>query len=387
MLGGSSAAAKLLIEMAYAQDTIKSQQAEEFYQKRWDDIVTLNAIKTTEQRLLSAGLTYGASAVQHLAYVAAVVMGVFLVFTGDFTVGTIIAVSILTSRTLAPVTQLSSIVVRWKQVGASLTVLDTLIDSAQDRPQDREFLTCPILEGRIAVDSLQFNYDEQSPVLNISGLRVAAGERIALLGPNGSGKTSFLKVIAGMFDFSNGSLSIDGYDIRQIDPYDLRRNVYYLPQEVKLFAGTLRDNLAFGSNRWSEAQTVAALDFAGLSNLVANNPKGLDLEIGDGGVGLSLGQRQCVGLARMYLQNPSIVLMDEPTASLDQMQEGQIIVRLQEWLKGRTCIITTHRMQLLDLVDRIVVLQNGELTLDDTVEVAMQKLGSNQSSGPQHEAA
>ena len=237
------------------------------------------------------------------------------------------------------------------------------------------------------MDSLQFNYDEQSPVLNISGLRVAAGERIALLGPNGSGKTSFLKVIAGMFDFSNGSLSIDGYDIRQIDPYDLRRNAYYLPQEVKLFAGTLRDNLAFGSNRWSEAQTVAALDFAGLSNLVANNPKGLDLEIGDGGVGLSLGQRQCVGLARMYLQNPSIVLMDEPTASLDQMQEGQIIVRLQEWLKGRTCIITTHRMQLLDLVDRIVVLQNGELTLDDTVEVAMQKLGSNQSSGPQHEAA
>lgn len=382
-LGASSVAGKLLIETAYAQDTVKANQAEGFYQKKWEDIVTLNAVKTTEQRTLSAGLTHSANAIQQYAYVVAIILGVFLVFDGEFTVGSIIAVSILSTRTLSPITQLSSIITRWKQVKASMTALEGIANSEQDRPQERTFLRRQSFDGSINIESLQFQYGDKNPTLNIAKLAAKPREKIAVLGVNGSGKTTFLKVISGLYDFSDGALSIDGLDIRQIDPHDLRRNIAYLPQEVKLFAGTLRENLTFGSGRFSEAYILEALAFAGLSSLIESDPNGLDLVIEDGGVGLSLGQRQCVGLARIYLQDPKMVLLDEPTASLDQNNERNIIGNLRTWLEKRTCIMTTHRVQPLELVERIVVLQGGKITLDDERDRALAKLNAQNNSNLQ----
>lgn len=395
MQGGSSAAGKLLIESAYAQDSVKMHQAEGFVQKKWEDIVALNAVKTTEQRVLSAGLMHSAQAIQQAAYVVAIIAGVFLVFAGDFTVGSIIAISILSTRTLAPITQLSSIVMRWQQVKTSMTALEAIVNDTQDRPSDREFLRHPNLAGEISLENVQFQYGEKNPVLNITQFAVKPGENVAILGMNGSGKTTLLKVISGLFDFSQGEFSIDGLDARLIDPYDLRRNIGYLPQEVKLFAGTLRENLTFGSLRSSDEKILSALNFAGLSDLIRKDPKGLDLLIEDGGAGLSLGQRQCVGLARLFLQDPQIVLLDEPTASLDQNLERKVIERLQLWLKGRTCVMSTHRVQPLELVDRIIVLQDGKIVLDDIRERALRKLKLNgdaqpaksKTIGAHHEAA
>ena len=376
MLGGSSAAGKALIESAYGQDSIKSCQAEGYYQKKWEDICALNAEKTTEQRVLSAGLTYSAQAIQQTAYVVAITAGVFLVFSGDFTVGSMIAVSILSTRTLSPVTQLSSILSRWQQVKASMTALDEIVEADQDYPQDRKFLRRPVLNGGIKVENLKFQYQEEKLVLNIPQLMFSPGEKVALLGANGSGKTTLLKVLSGLYQTEGGVLTIDGLDVNQIDPRDIRQNIGYFPQEVKLFAGTLRDNLTFGENRWDEAFLLEAIEFAGLSNFLSSDPYGLDRVIGDGGVGFSLGQRQCIGLARLYLQDPKVVLLDEPTASLDQGLEVKVIASFSTWLKGRTCIMTTHRVQPLNLVDRIIVLQDGQLVLDDKRDAALKKLGA-----------
>lgn len=382
-LGASTAAGKLLIEASYAQSSIKANQAEGSFQKKWEEIVSLNALKTTEQRILSASLTHSAHAIQQGAYVVAIIMGVFLVFAGEFTVGSIIAVSILTTRTLSPITQLSSIIMRWQQVKASLSTLEAIADSEQDRPQGRDFLRRSSFHGAINIENLQFQYEDKSPTLDISNLKIEPGEKVALLGVNGSGKSTFLNVVSGLYDFSAGMITIDGLDIRQIDPYDLRRHIALLPQEIRLFAGTLRENLTFGSPRYDEEKILSALSFTGLTKLIENDPQGLDLIIEDGGIGLSLGQRQCVGLARIYLQDPKIVFLDEPTSSLDQANEGYIIENLKTWLNGRTCIMTSHRVQPLKLVNRIAVLHDGKIVLDNARDDALKTLSTKQNKQSQ----
>jgi len=377
MLDSSSVSNRILIETAYAHESIKSNQAEGFFQERFDDITRLISVKTTKQRLLSASLTYSANVIQQFCYVTAIVFGVYMVFAGDFTVGAIIAISILSSRTLTPMTQLATIITRWKQVRVSLDSLEHIAQSEQERPQDRSFLRPASLSGSINVSDLQFRYDETRLVLNIKGLNFQPSERVAILGVNGSGKSSLLKVISGLYDFETGSVAVGNLDIRQIDPTIVRNVIGLLPQEVHLFSGTLRENLSFGSARFNEITLLKSLKFAGLSEFVKSDPRGLDLIIKDGGVGLSLGQRQCVGIARLYLQDPQIVLMDEPTASLDQGLETEIIKRFGSWLTGRTCLITTHRVPPLALTTRVIVLQNGHVVLDEPTETAIQKLSTN----------
>ena len=378
MNGGASAANRVLVESAYSPETVKTLRAESFFQNRWEEILTLNTEKTTEQRDLTAKLTFSAQAIQQSAYVLAIVSGVYLVFAGEFTVGAIIAISILSSRTLAPVTQLAGIISRWQQVKTSLKALDQIAESTQDRPADRTFVKREVLSGAIDIKGAKFSYSEDGgDALAIDQLAIKPGESVAILGANGSGKSTLLKVISGLYDTSAGSISLDGIDLRQLDPDDLRRHVGFLPQEVKLFSGSLRENLTLGSSRWSEAELFQALNFAGLSRVIQAHSRGLDLEIRDGGEGLSVGQKQCVGLARLYLQDPAIVLLDEPTASLDQMIELQIINALKSWIDKRTCVLTTHRVGILKLSERIVVLQNGVVARDGERDEVIEQLRSN----------
>lgn len=378
MLGGTSAAGKLLTEIAYAHETVKSVRGEGFFQRKWEEINTLTATKTTAQRALAAGLTYWSASIQQIAYISAVVAGVYLVFTGEFTVGTIIAVSILTSRTLAPITQLSGALARWQQIKAALKGLEEIASSDQDRPIDRSFARRAVLTGNISIKDLSFGYtDEDAPNLKVDNLQISKGEKIAILGANGSGKSTLLKILSGLFSARAGNISIDNLDLRQIDPEDIRRNIGYLPQEVKLFSGTLRDNLNMGSKRWDEDILFAALDFAGVGGFIRSHARGLDVEIADGGDGLSIGQRQSIGLARLYLQDPRIILLDEPTASLDQNLETNFIANLEGWLSDRTCVIATHRLPILTIVSRVIVLQNGSPALDGPRDKVLEKLTGN----------
>lgn len=377
-MGGMSSASRLLTEASYGLETIKTTRAESFFQKQWEEIIGLNALKTTEQRSVSAFLTYWATSVQQSTYVLAVIVGVYMVFARELSIGAIIAVGILTTRTLSPITQVSQILSRWQNMKVTLTALDEVMNSEQERDLERVYIRRPRLLGRVSFDKVKFVHPGTKTVsVNIDRLNIDNGQRIALLGANGSGKSTLLRLMAGIYQPVEGDVLVDGLDVRQLDPGDLRSNIGYLPQEVVMFRGTLRENLAPASLKVSDDRLFEALAFGGLGEFVRHHPEGLDLPILDGGGGLSIGQRQSIGLARLYLQDPSIILLDEPTSALDQNLENTIVARLGNWIGQRTCVVATHRPQILSQMEHIAVLQQGRIVMygkrDDVLRQLMAK--------------
>ena len=363
--GASAKSARLLHETIFEADTVKTLRAEDRVARLWAELTTISAIKSSEQRRRASVLTFWSQGVQQLTYVGAVIAGTYLVFAGQFTVGSIIAVGILTSRTLAPLTQLAGTMARWGNVKAALDGLEELAAAPQDADPARTYLRRDTLRGHFEMREVQFQYDaDGAPTLDIPGVQIMPGQRAAALGPNGAGKSSLLKLLSGLYAPTKGRVLIDGTEMGQIEPRDLRRLIGYLGQDVRLFTGTLRDNLNLTLLERDDARLMDALDFAGLGAFVRNHHKGLDLEILDGGQGLSIGQRQSIGWARLWLQDPQICLLDEPTAALDQRLEATLVSRLETWLEGRTAIIATHRVPILSLTSRTLILQNGRMTVD-----------------------
>ena len=363
--GATAKSTRLLHEAIYELDTVKAQRGEARFQRMWDELSGLASLKSSEQRRLAAFLTYWSQGVQQATYIGTIVLGTYLVFAGQFTVGTIIAVGILTGRTLAPLTQLAGTMARWSNVKTALTGLDMIVQSAQERDGGRTYLRRDTLTGTFDLREVTYKYNEEgAPTVDVPGLAIKPGQSLAVLGANGSGKSTLLKLLSGLYAPTTGRVLVDGIDISQIDNRDLRRHVGYLSQDVRLFTGTLRDNLNLNLLERNDDRLFDALDFAGVGEFVRNHPRGLDLEISDNGEGLSVGQRQSIGWARMWLQDPKIVLLDEPTSALDQTLEATLVHRLESWLEQRTAIIATHRMPILALTDRVVVLQNGRLAVD-----------------------
>lgn len=375
MQGINSAQSRLLNEMTYGSETIKLNRAENRFQAAWEEISLVQSSKTQQQRASSAMLSFASQAVQQGAYISAVIAGVYMVLSGEFTVGGIIAVSLLTTRTIAPITQLSGAISRWQQVRVALEGLSQIATSQQEREHGRQYAQRSTFEGEITVSGLQFRYPEQQDLaLDIPSWGVKPGEVVAVLGRNGSGKSTLLKLLSGLYEFERGDIRIDGLDIRQIDPANLRRTLGVLTQDVALFSGSLRDNLVLRPNGASDSEIIDALGFSGLLPMVERHPQGLDMQILDGGAGLSVGQRQSLGLARVHLADPQVVLLDEPTASMDQTLEAETIERLRFWLNGRTCILTTHRTEIIALADRVAVMQGGKLALYGPRDEILSKL-------------
>lgn len=363
--GASAKSGRLLQEVVSEMETIKTQRGEERILRLWDELNLLSSQASNGQRKLSSALTYWSQGVQQATYICAVILGTYMVFAGEFTVGTIIATGILTSRTLAPLTQFAGTLARWSNVRAALDALDAIATAPQEREKGRAYLRRETIEGRFELREVVFRYDpDGAPTVDVPAVATTPGQRIAILGVNGSGKSTLLKLLAGLYTPERGRVMIDGTDMSQIEPRDLRRHIGYLGQEVKLFAGTLRDNLNLSLLTHSDERVMEALEFAGLAPFVQTHPRGLDLQIGDGGAGLSIGQRQAVGWARLHLQNPSVVLLDEPTAALDQTLERTLVSRLDGWLGNRTAIIATHRMPILSLTNRTLILQAGRMVVD-----------------------
>ena len=379
--GASVKSSRLLHEVIYEADTIKAQRGEDRFRRLWSELTALSSLATSEQRKLASTLTYWSQGVQQATYVAAVVTGTFMVFMGQFTVGTIIAVGILTSRTLGPLTQLAGTMARWSNVKASLEALDKVAMAQQDEDEDRTYLRRDKLRGAFELRDLVYRYDDDGErTIDIAGLAIEPGQRIAVLGANGSGKSTLLKLLSGIYHPTSGRIMIDGVDMGQVMPRDLRRSIGYLSQEVRLFAGTLRDNLNLTLLERDDERLLRALDFAGLGPFVRAHPKGLDLEIRDAGEGLSVGQRQSLGWARLWLADPAICLLDEPTAALDQALEGTIVARLETWLNGRTAVIATHRLPILHLTGRTIILQNGRMVMDGPRDDVMAQLAARKAS-------
>lgn len=376
--GASAKASRLLHEVIFELDTVKAQRGEDRVRRLWTELTMLSAVQNSKQRKLSAALTFWSSGVQQATYVTAVILGTYMVFAGEFTVGSIIAVGILTGRTLAPLTQLTGTLARWSNVKSALDGLDAIAGSDQDEAEGRTYLRREAFEGSYELREVTFAYDDDSPTLDVPGLKVKPGQRVAVLGSNGSGKSTFLKVLSGLYAPKSGRVLIDGVDMGQVAPRDLRRNIGYLSQDVRLFAGTLRDNLNLNMLERDDDRLLKALDFAGLGPFVCGHAKGLDLEIRDAGEGLSIGQRQSIGWARIWLQDPKVVLLDEPTAALDQTLESTLVSRLEKWLDGRTAVIATHRLPILSLTDRTLILQNGRLAVDGPRDQVLAHLKSSQ---------
>ena len=248
---------------------------------------------------------------------------------------------------------------------AALEGLDKIADAPQEMEEGRSYLRREVLKGEYELRELSYTYDEGSnATIDIPALKILSGQHVAVLGSNGSGKSTLLKVLSGLHRPTSGRILIDGVDMGQVMARDLRRGIGYLSQEVRLFAGTLRENLNLTLLERDDERLMGSLDFAGLGEFVRIHPKGLDLEIRDGGEGLSIGQRQSISWARLWLQDPKICLLDEPTSSLDQTLETALVARLDQWLKGRTAIIATHRVPILQLTDRTLILQNGRMIVD-----------------------
>ncbi|WP_147114662.1 ATP-binding cassette domain-containing protein [Tateyamaria sp. syn59] len=374
--GASAKSSRLLHEAIFERDTVKTQRAEDRVMRLWQELTTLSAMKSSEQRRLASALTFWSQGMQQMTYVAAVIAGTYLVFAGQFTVGSIIAVGILSSRTLAPLTQLAGTMARWGNVKAALDGLDAIADAPQDVDESRTYLRRDALKGHFELREVQFQYeDDGAPTLDLPGVQIMPGQRVAVLGSNGAGKSSLLKLLSGVYAPTKGRVLIDGTDMAQIEPRDLRRLIGYLGQDVRLFSGTLRDNLNLTLLERDDDRLYAALDFAGLGPFVKGHHKGLDLEILDGGQGLSIGQRQSIGWARLWLQDPAICLLDEPTAALDQTLESTLVSRLETWMEGRTAIIATHRVPILSLTNRTLILQNGRMTIDGPRDEVLSHIG------------
>ncbi len=379
--GASAKSSRLLHETIFELDTLKTQRGEDRVMRLWNELNTLSAMKSSEQRQLASMLTFWSQGVQQATYVSAVIAGTYLVFIGQFTVGSIIAVGILTGRTLSPLTALAGTMARWGNVKSALDGLDHIAEAAQDAEEDRTYLRRETLEGNFELRDVTFRYEEEgAPTLDIKGVGIKAGQRVAVLGANGSGKSSLLKLLSGLYAPETGRIMIDGTEISQIEPRDMRRLVGYLGQDVRLFAGSLRDNLNLTMLERDDDRLQAALDFAGLGPFVKGHHKGLDLEIKDNGAGLSIGQRQSIGWARLWLQDPKICLLDEPTAALDQTLEATLVSRLETWIKGRTAIIATHRAPILALTERTMLLQNGRMTIDGPKEQVLSHLAGQKGA-------
>ena len=363
--GASTRAARMLYEAIYEHETVATQRGEDRIRRVWNELTALSAAKSSEQRDLTTWLTTWAQGVQQATYIMAVVVGTYLVFAGQFTVGTIIAIGILTGRTLGPLAGLSGLLARWTNVKSALDGLEVIASAPQIEEPGRAYLRRETLGGAYELRNMSFRYDPAAaPTVEIAALAIPAGQHIAVLGTNGSGKSTLLRILAGLYEPTGGRVLIDGLDLGQIHPRDLRRGVGYLAQEVRLIAGSLRDNLNMHGLERDDDRLLKSLDFAGLGPFVRAHPRGLDLVIHEMGEGLSVGQRQSIGWARLWLQDPAVVLLDEPTAALDQTLEQVLVSRMGGWLRGRTAIIATHRVPILHLTDRVLILQNGKMAVD-----------------------
>ena len=366
-----------LIESLSALETIKTQAAENVMQSKWEKSVAFVARVNNRMRFLSAAATNGAAEIQQLVNVTVVIIGVYLIGEGMLSMGGLIACTMLSSRAVAPLGQMVGLLLQFQNARISLTSLEQIMGHPVERPADANFVHRPDLRGSIEFRDVHFSYpNTQVAALRGVTARIEQGEKVVIIGRVGSGKTTLQKLLLGLYQAEQGTVSVDGVDVRQLDPADLRRNIGYVPQDVTLFYGTLRDNIAIGAPYADDAAILAAAEAGGLSEFVNRHPDGFDMLIGERGESLSGGQRQGVAIARAFLMDPPILLLDEPTSAMDFSSEQQFKDRLRKIAAHKTVLIVTHRNSLLELATRIIVVDDGKVVADGPRDQVIQALQS-----------
>lgn len=364
-----------LIESLVGLETIKALGIEGYMQRKWEQSSRFLTEVGGKLKLLSASVGNGANGIQQLVNVVLVLLGVYLVIQGDLTMGGLIACTMLAGRALAPIAQSAGLMTQYHNAATALTSLNEVMSKPVERPEESKFLSRNAFSGDIEFRDVSFNYPgtDIAALKNVS-FKMRAGEHVAILGRMGSGKSTLQKLILGLYQPTSGAILIDGIDARQIDPAELRRSIGYVQQETNLFFGTMRENISIAAPHAEDAQVLRAADIGGIAEFINMHPKGFDMPIGERGETLSGGQRQGVGIARAMINNPSIILLDEPTSAMDHSGEDYVKARLKDAAEGKTLMVITHRSSLFDLVNRIIVIDAGKIVADGGKEQVIDAL-------------
>ncbi|SSP01755.1 ABC-type bacteriocin/lantibiotic exporter [Acinetobacter baumannii] len=371
-----------LVEAVQGIEDIKLLRAESRFQNQWNHMNEAAADISMRQRKLVGIVGAWTQKVQGLTFALVVLVGCFAVMKGEMTTGALVACSILSSRMLGPIAQISGVLGRFQQAKVAKTSLDELMKKPVDQAPNTHLIHRPVLNGHYELNNIVFKYSENDakPTLIIPKLEIQAGEKIAILGRNGAGKSTLLKLLSGMQEPVQGKINLDGVDLGLIDPTDVRRDMGLLNQNAHLFFGSVRENLTLGSPLATDQELLNVLKLTGALNFVLDKKEGLDHQILEGGVGFSGGQRQALLLSRLLLRQPNILLLDEPTAAIDDVSEKQLIQNLKGWLGQKTLVIATHRRAVLELVDRIIVVHDGKIVMDGPKEKVLGNTQTNMAS-------
>jgi len=365
----------MLIESLSSIETLKSLGAEGVMQRKWEESIGYISTWSLRARMLSTSMINVAGLIQQASMIAIVVYGVYLIGDHELSIGALIASVILTGRALAPAAQIANLAAQYHQSKVGLQSLDEVMKLPVERPLNTDFINRENLEGAVSFHQVDFTYPKGArKSLTQVSFSLKKNEHIALVGRIGSGKTTIEKLIMGFYAPDSGAIRVDGIDIGQIDPINLRRNIGYIPQEITLFYGSVRDNIVYGTPNATDEAVIKAARIAGVNEFVDRHPLGFGMPVGEGGGGLSGGQKQAIAIARALLSDPPILLMDEPTNSMDNTTEEAFKHRLAEIVKDKTLILVTHRAPLLDFVNRLLVLDNGRIVADGTKDEVLEAL-------------
>ncbi|RQW22186.1 type I secretion system permease/ATPase [Rhodobacteraceae bacterium CH30] len=354
-----------LVESLSNLETVKVLAAEGELQGRWEQSTLFLAQVGSRLKLLASSTQNFAGLIQQLVSVGMLVMGVYQIMAGSVSMGGVIAAVMLSGRAMAPLGQVVGLMTQYHNAKTSLASLDGFMKMPVEREKDASFFHRTHFKGEIEFKNVSFSYPANPMVaLRDVSFSIREGERVAIIGRVGSGKSTLQKLILGLFQPGEGAIRVDGIDIKQIDPAELRRNIGYVPQDAVLFYGSMRQNIAMGSPHAYDASVAAAAEQAGLTGFINSHPQGFDMLIGERGESLSGGQRKSVAIARALLNAPPILLLDEPTSNMDHTSESQIRETLKSILPGKTLILVTHNNSLLDLVDRLIVIDQGRIVAD-----------------------
>lgn len=365
----------ILIETLNGLETIKTMGATSNVQWNWEEATGEIASKSIKSKTITASITTVTSFLVQLNTVGIILLGVYMIQDVKLTMGGLIAAVMLSSRAIAPMGQFASLLANFEQTKQAYSSLKKIMEMPVERPEGKKFIRRETFEGKIEFRNVSFTYPENTKLsLDRINFTINPGEKVGVIGRNGSGKTTIEKMILGLYSPTEGSVLIDGIDINQIDPADLRRNIGYVPQDVVLFKGTVRANIVYKAPYVDDMQIIKAAKISGVDEYVDAHPLGFDMPVLERGEGISGGQRQAIAVARAFLLDCPIILLDEPTNSLDSSVEGKLKNNLKHNTSNKTMILITHKTSLLELVDRLIVIDMGKILLDGPRDEVLAKL-------------
>lgn len=365
----------ILIESLSSLETIKTLGASGHVQWNWEEATGEIANRSIKSKIITTSITTVTSFLVQLNTIAIIVLGVYMIQDTHLTMGGLIAAVMLSSRAIAPMGQVASLAANFEQTKTAYQSLSKIMQMPVERPEGKKFVRRNSFDGKMEFKNVSFTYpDTTKGSLDRINFVIQPGEKVGIIGRNGSGKTTLQKIILGLYAPTEGSVLIDGIDINQIDPADLRRNIGYVPQDVVLFKGTVRENIVQKAPYVDDMQIIKAAKVSGVDEYVNAHPLGFDMPVFERGDGISGGQRQSIAVARAFLLDSPIILLDEPTNSLDNTVESKLKANLKVNTVNKTMILVTHRTSMLDLVDRLIVMDNGKILLDGPRDEVLARL-------------